>query len=85
MQAAAGKQPEFLQDVGVAVDRGTGIGFGLWNFVSKMAFALAAGLIAGEGLTGLLKALWKILFLQNAIGFDIPRFFHAGLGACLPD
>jgi len=36
---------------------------------------LAAGLIAGEGLTGLLRALWKFLFLQNVLKFDIPKVF----------
>ena len=36
---------------------------------------LAAGLIAGEGLTGLLKALWKFLFLQKTIAKDIPTIF----------
>ncbi|MHB8095555.1 MAG: OPT family oligopeptide transporter [Candidatus Aminicenantales bacterium] len=38
---------------------------------------LAAGLIAGEGLTGLLRALWKFLFLQNVLKFDIPKVFAA--------
>ena len=45
--------------------------------VENVGILIAAGLIAGEGLTGLFKALWKILFLQNAIGFDIPRLFQA--------
>jgi MFS family permease len=35
----------------------------------------ASGLIAGEGLTGLLRALWKFLFLQNVLHFDIPSIF----------
>jgi putative OPT family oligopeptide transporter len=40
--------------------------------IDNLGILLAAGLIAGEGLTGLLRALWKFLFLQKAIGFDIP-------------
>lgn len=43
----------------------------------NVGILIAAGLIAGEGLTGLFKALWKILFLQNAIKFDVPRLFSA--------
>ncbi len=43
--------------------------------VSNIGILLAAGLIAGEGLTGLLRALWKFLFLQKVIGFDIPQIF----------
>ncbi len=43
--------------------------------VENVGVLLAAGLIAGEGLTGLLRALWKFLFLQKAIGFDIPAIF----------
>jgi len=43
----------------------------------NVGILIAAGLIAGEGLTGLFKALWKILFLQNAIKFDVPRLFGA--------
>jgi putative OPT family oligopeptide transporter len=41
----------------------------------NVGILLAAGLIAGEGLTGLLRALWKFLFLQKAIRFDIPAIF----------
>ncbi len=41
----------------------------------NVGILLAAGLIAGEGLTGLLRALWKFLFLQKAISFDIPAVF----------
>jgi putative OPT family oligopeptide transporter len=44
--------------------------------VENVGILLAAGLIAGEGLTGLFKALWKFLFLQNTIGFDIPQIFN---------
>jgi putative OPT family oligopeptide transporter len=44
---------------------------------TNVGVLLAAGLIAGEGLTGLLRALWKFLFLQNIIGFDIPAIFKA--------
>jgi uncharacterized oligopeptide transporter (OPT) family protein len=43
----------------------------------NVGILLAAGLIAGEGLTGLLRALWKFLFLQNVIGFDIPAIFKS--------
>jgi len=43
----------------------------------NVGILLAAGLIAGEGLTGLLRALWKFLFLQNVIGFDIPTVFKS--------
>jgi putative OPT family oligopeptide transporter len=41
----------------------------------NVGILLAAGLIAGEALTGLLRALWKFLFFQNVIGFDIPTIF----------
>jgi putative OPT family oligopeptide transporter len=41
----------------------------------NVGILLAAGLIAGEGLTGLLRALWKFLFLNHIIGFDIPAIF----------
>jgi putative OPT family oligopeptide transporter len=41
----------------------------------NVGILLAAGLIAGEGLTGLLRALWKFLFLQGVLGFDIPQVF----------
>ena len=41
----------------------------------NVGILLAAGLIAGEGLTGLLRALWKFLFLQKVLGFDIPAIF----------
>jgi putative OPT family oligopeptide transporter len=43
--------------------------------ISNIGILLAAGLIAGEGLTGLLRALWKFLFLQKVIGSDIPKIF----------
>jgi putative OPT family oligopeptide transporter len=43
--------------------------------VSNVGILLAAGLIAGEALTGLLRALWKFLFLQHVIGHDIPTVF----------
>jgi len=43
----------------------------------NVGILLAAGLIAGEGLTALLRALWKFLFLQNIIGFDIPTIFKS--------
>jgi len=41
----------------------------------NIGILLAAGLIAGESLTGLLRALWKFLFLQNVLKFDIPMIF----------
>jgi putative OPT family oligopeptide transporter len=43
--------------------------------VENVGILLAAGLIAGEGLTGLLRAAWKFFFLQNVIKFDIPTIF----------
>jgi putative OPT family oligopeptide transporter len=43
--------------------------------VENVGILLAAGLIAGEGLTGLLRALWKFLFLQKIIRFDVPTVF----------
>ena len=43
--------------------------------VDNVGILIAAGLIAGEGLTGLLRALWKFLFLQNVIKMDIPTIF----------
>lgn len=43
--------------------------------VDNVGILLAAGLIAGEGLTGLLRALWKFLFLNNVIKIDIPTIF----------
>jgi putative OPT family oligopeptide transporter len=43
--------------------------------VENVGILLAAGFIAGEGLTALLRALWKFLFLQHAIGSDIPKVF----------
>jgi hypothetical protein len=45
---------------------------------TNVGILLAAGLIAGEGLTGLLKAAWKFFFLQNIIHFDIPTIFKNG-------
>lgn len=45
---------------------------------TNVGILLAAGLIAGEGLMGLLKAAWKFFFLQNVIGFDIPAVFKGG-------
>jgi putative OPT family oligopeptide transporter len=53
--------------------------------VDNIGILLAAGLIAGEGLTALLRATWKFLFLQNVIGADIPEIFgnasyYVGLG-----
>ncbi|HEX2696013.1 MAG TPA: oligopeptide transporter, OPT family, partial [Acidobacteriota bacterium] len=41
----------------------------------NVGILLAAGLIAGEALTGLLRALWKFMFFQKVIAFDIPTIF----------
>lgn len=46
--------------------------------VSNVGILLAAGLIAGEALTGLLRAAWKFFFLQKVIPFDIPALFKNG-------
>jgi len=43
--------------------------------LENVGILLAAGLIAGEGLTGLLRALWKFMFLQNVLKADIPVIF----------
>jgi putative OPT family oligopeptide transporter len=43
----------------------------------NVGILLAAGLIAGEALTGLLRALWKFLFFQKVIAFDIPTIFKS--------
>jgi putative OPT family oligopeptide transporter len=43
--------------------------------VENVGILLAAGLITGEGLTGLLRAAWKFFFLQNIIHTDIPTIF----------
>jgi putative OPT family oligopeptide transporter len=45
---------------------------------NNVGVLLAAGLIAGEGLTGLLRAAWKFFFLQNIIHFDIPTVIKSG-------
>jgi putative OPT family oligopeptide transporter len=45
---------------------------------SNVGILLAAGLIAGEGLTALLRALWKFLALQNVLRHDIPTVFKGG-------
>jgi putative OPT family oligopeptide transporter len=45
---------------------------------TNVGILLAAGLIAGEALTGLLRAAWKFFFLQNIIHFDIPALFKDG-------
>jgi len=41
----------------------------------NVGILVAAGLIAGEGLTALLRALWKFLFLQGILGKDTPVLF----------
>jgi len=43
--------------------------------VSNVGVLLASGLIAGEGLTALVRATWKFLFLQKVLGSDIPEVF----------
>jgi len=43
--------------------------------VTNVGILLAAGLIAGEGLMGLVRAAWKFFFLQNILRFDIPQVF----------
>jgi putative OPT family oligopeptide transporter len=44
--------------------------------MDNVGILIAAGLIAGEGLTGLLRAAWKFFFLQNIlIKIDIPTIF----------
>ncbi len=45
---------------------------------TNVGILLAAGLIAGEGLMGLVRAAWKFFFLQNIISFDIPALFKDG-------
>ena len=39
---------------------------------NNVGILLAAGLIAGEGLMGLVRAAWKFLFLQNVISLRHP-------------
>ncbi len=43
--------------------------------VENVGILLASGLIAGEALTGLLRATWKFLFFQKVLGTDIPEIF----------
>jgi putative OPT family oligopeptide transporter len=43
--------------------------------VENVGILLASGLIAGEALTGLLRATWKFLFFQKVLGADIPEIF----------
>ncbi len=46
--------------------------------MDNVGILIAAGLIAGEGLTGLLRAAWKFFFLQNVlIKIDIPTIFKS--------
>ncbi len=42
--------------------------------VENMGVLLAAGLIAGEGLTALVRAGWKFFFLQDIVSKDVPVF-----------
>jgi len=41
----------------------------------NVGILVAAGLIAGEGLTALLRALWRFLFLNKILGSDTPVVF----------
>jgi putative OPT family oligopeptide transporter len=43
--------------------------------VDNVGILLASGLIAGEALTGLVRAAWKFMFFQKVIGSDIPEIF----------
>jgi putative OPT family oligopeptide transporter len=43
--------------------------------VENVGILLAAGLIAGEALTGLIRAAWKFFFLQKVVSKDIPIIF----------
>ncbi|MDH7512577.1 MAG: oligopeptide transporter, OPT family [Clostridiales bacterium] len=43
--------------------------------VENIGILLASGLIAGEAITGLVRATWKFLFFQNVLGVDIPEIF----------
>ncbi len=45
---------------------------------TNVGILLAAGLIAGEGLMGLLRAAWKFFFLQGVIPIDIPTLIKSG-------
>jgi putative OPT family oligopeptide transporter len=46
--------------------------------VENVGILLASGLIAGEALTGLIRATWKFLFFQKVLGADIPEIFANG-------
>jgi len=41
----------------------------------NVGILVAAGLIAGEALTGLVRATWKFLFFQKVVSSDIPSVF----------
>ncbi len=43
--------------------------------VENVGILLASGLIAGEALTGLVRAAWKFMFFQKVVGSDIPEVF----------
>jgi len=46
--------------------------------MDNVGILIAAGLIAGEGLTGLLRAAWKFFFIQKVlIKIDIPAIFKS--------
>jgi uncharacterized oligopeptide transporter (OPT) family protein len=43
--------------------------------VENVGILIASGLIAGEALTGLIRAGWKFFFIQKIIKTDIPTIF----------
>jgi putative OPT family oligopeptide transporter len=45
---------------------------------TNVGVLLAAGLIAGEGLMGLVRAAWKFFFLQHVIPVEVPEVFKSG-------
>jgi putative OPT family oligopeptide transporter len=45
---------------------------------TNVGVLLAAGLIAGEGLMGLVRAAWKFFFLQHVIPIEVPEVFKSG-------
>ncbi len=45
--------------------------------VENVGILLAAGLIAGEALTGLLRAAWTFFFMQGILKFNIPEIFKS--------
>jgi len=43
--------------------------------VENVGILLASGLIAGEAITGLVRATWKFLFFQKVMKIDVPEIF----------